>query len=120
MEEPHQYGFLPLRSTQQALGQVFMHCKQVRARCQALKRFLYERRAGQHSAGCAGGMQLSIDLTQAFDRIDRSLLEKALIHIGVPAGLRSLLLRWVHSGHYVVACGGHQRRFATSRHQTRL
>ena len=114
MEERHQYGFLPLRSTQQALGQVFMHCRQVRARCQALKRSLYERRAGQHSAGCAGGMQLSIDLTQAFDRIDRSLLEKALIHIGVPAGLRSLLLRWVHAGHYVVACGGHQRRFATS------
>ena len=114
MEERHQYGFLPLRSTQQALGQVFMHCRQVRARCQALKRSLYERRAGQHSAGCAGGMQLSIDLTQAFDRIDRSLLEKALLHIGVPAGLRSLLLRWVHAGHYVVACGGHQRRFATS------
>ena len=114
MEARHQYGFLPLRSTQQALGQVFMHCKQVRASCRAQKRSLYERRAGHHTSGCVGGMQLSIDLTQAFDRANRDLLEKALIHIGVPVELRSVLLQWVHAGHYVVTCEGHRRRFDTT------
>ena len=55
-----------------------------------------------------------IDLTQAFDRASRDLLEKALIHIGVPVELRSVLLQWVHAGHYVVTCEGHRRRFDTT------
>ena len=60
-------------------------------------------------------MQLSIDLTQAFDRVGRGLLEASLIHIGVPADLRSVLLRWVHAVHYyVVQREVHSQRLGTT------
>ncbi|CAE7249989.1 unnamed protein product [Symbiodinium sp. CCMP2592] len=114
MEEQHQYGFLPNRSVQQALGHAFMHCRAVRSMCQAQQRSLYEQKAGNKSLGLAGGMFLSIDLTQAFDRVDRGLLEASLIHIGVPAELRHLLLQWVHAAHYVVQREGHTQRFGTT------
>ncbi|CAE7790745.1 unnamed protein product [Symbiodinium sp. CCMP2592] len=114
MVEQHQYGFLPHRSVQQALGHAFMHCRTVRSICQAQQRSLYEQKAGNKSLGLAGGMILSIDLTQAFDRVDRGLLEASLIHIGVPAELRHLLLQWVHAAHYVVQREGHTQRFGTT------
>ena len=114
MVTQHQYGFLPSRSVQQALGRAFMHCRAVRDLCQAQRRSLYEQKAGNTTRGCAGGMQLSIDLTQAFDRVSRGLLEAALIYIGVPLDLRSLLLRWVHAVHYVVQREGHKQRFGTT------
>ncbi|CAE7725435.1 unnamed protein product [Symbiodinium sp. CCMP2592] len=115
MEARHQYGFLPGRSVQQALGHAFIHCKSVRSLSQAQNRSLYDKFAGHQAKGCAGGMLLSIDLTQAFDRVGRDLLEQALIHIGVPLSLRSLLLRWVHSVRYVVQKEGHAQTFPTSR-----
>ncbi|OLP75311.1 LINE-1 reverse transcriptase-like [Symbiodinium microadriaticum] len=114
MVTQHQYGYLPSRSVQQALGRAFMHCRAVRDLSQAQRRSLYEQKAGNQTRGCAGGMQLSIDLTQAFDRVSRGLLETALIYIGVPLDLRSLLLRWVHAVHYVVQREGHQQRFGTT------
>ena len=114
MVTQHQYGFLPYRSVQQALGQVFMHCRSVRELSQAQRRSLYAQKAGHKSSGCAGGMQLSIDLTQAFDRVGRGLLEASLLHIGVPTALRSVLLRWVHAVHYVVQREGHSQRFGTT------
>ncbi|CAE7225465.1 unnamed protein product [Symbiodinium sp. CCMP2592] len=115
MEARHQYGFLPGRSVQQALGHAFIHCKSVRSLSQAQNRSLYDKFAGHQAKGCAGGMLLSIDLTQAFDRVGRDLLEQALIHIGVPLSLRSLLLRCVHSVRYVVQKEGHAQTFPTSR-----
>ncbi|CAE7778052.1 unnamed protein product, partial [Symbiodinium sp. KB8] len=63
MVTQHQYGFLPSRSVQQALGRAFMHCRAVRDLCQAQRRSLYEQKA--------------------FDRVSRGLLEAALIYIGV-------------------------------------
>ncbi|CAE7206611.1 unnamed protein product [Symbiodinium sp. CCMP2592] len=55
MVEQHQYGFLPHRSVQRALGHAFMHAELFVAFAK---------------------------LNNAFDRVDRGLLEASLIHIG--------------------------------------
>ncbi|CAE7237188.1 pol [Symbiodinium sp. CCMP2592] len=95
--QQHLHGYLPHRSPLQALCVVFAHCRDVRAAAQAQGRSLYDLRAGHKRGSCAGGLQLSIDCTQAFDRISRDLLQRALEMMEVPADLIGIIMQWVHS-----------------------
>ncbi|CAE7739597.1 pol, partial [Symbiodinium sp. CCMP2592] len=101
----HLHGYLPHRSPLQALCVVFAHCRDVRAAAQAQGRSLYDLRAGHKRGSCAGGLQLSIDCTQAFDRISRDLLQRALEMLEVPADLIGIIMQWVHSTKFHI--GGH-------------
>ena len=88
------FGYIQQRSPQQALELVFAHCQEVRSKAKAQTRSLYELRAGQQRSPCAGGMQISIDFSQAFDRADRQLLVAALAYLGY---LRTSLI-WYCAG----------------------
>ena len=91
------FGYIQQRSPQQALALVFAHCAEARAMAKAQTRSLYELRMGQTRSQCAGGLQISIDFSQAFDRADRRLLVEALAYLEVPRDLGDLIMRWVQA-----------------------
>ena len=97
-----QFGYLPKRSSQQALSRIFHHCNEVREACTSQERSIYAKKRGAPSGQCEGGACISIDLTQAFDRACRHILESSLELLGVPADLRQALMQWVHSTRYIV------------------
>ena len=96
----HFYGYLGNRSTHQAQDLVFAHCELVRTRTQAQGRSPYAKRAGIGQYKCIGGLQVSVDCTQAFDRIDRGLLLQALTLLQVPLPLVDIIMRWVQDTTY--------------------
>ena len=91
------FGYIQQRSPQQALEMVFAHCAEARDLAKAQTRSLYELRSGRVRSQCAGGLQISIDFSQAFDRADRCLLFQALEFLEVPADLQGLVKRWVQA-----------------------
>ncbi|CAE7196500.1 pol [Symbiodinium sp. CCMP2592] len=91
------YGYLANRSPQQALTVVYEHCDRVRTAARAQTRSWYELRAGQKRSSCAGGLQVSVDFSQAFDRADRQLLVRALQFLEVPDDLTDVILRWTQN-----------------------
>ncbi|CAE7730529.1 pol [Symbiodinium sp. CCMP2592] len=91
------FGYLANRSPQQALTLVYEHCDRVRAAARAQTRSWYELRAGQKRSSCAGGLQVSVDFSQAFDRADRKLLVRALQFLEVPDDLTDVILRWTQN-----------------------
>ncbi|CAE7216565.1 pol [Symbiodinium sp. CCMP2592] len=91
------FGYLANRSPQQALTLVYEHCDRVRATARAQTRSWYELRAGQKRSSCAGGLQVSVDFSQAFDRADRKLLVRALQFLEVPDDLTDVILRWTQN-----------------------
>ncbi|CAE7862461.1 unnamed protein product, partial [Symbiodinium necroappetens] len=61
------------------------------------------------------GLQVSIDFTQAFDRVDRGLLNSALLMMKVPEELRSLIMQWVETTTFHVVQDDEDEMFAASR-----
>ena len=97
IEARHLYGYLPNRSPPQALSIVFQHCADARDRAKAQGRDLYATHRGHQRGGCAGGLQVCVDFTQAFDRVDRGLLNSALLLMEVPSDLRCLIMQRVET-----------------------
>ncbi|CAE7242286.1 unnamed protein product [Symbiodinium sp. CCMP2592] len=115
VEDRHLFGYLPNRSSQQALSIVYRHCADARARAKAQGRDLYAIRQGHRRGGCAGGLQVSIDFTQAFDRANRALLNSALLHLKVPDNLRCLIMQWVETTTFHVVQDDAEAKFSSSR-----
>ena len=101
------HGYLPHRSPQQALSVVFDHCRAVREAAQAQGRSYYLLRAGVKRGSCAGGLQLSIDFSHAFDCIDRDLLRRSLEMMQVPPALLGLIMQWVQATSFHLGSGQH-------------
>ena len=108
------FGYLARRSPQQALSIVYDHCERVRCAAGAQKRSWYALRAGQERSKCAGGLQISIDFSQAFDRADRQLLVRALEFLEVPHNLADIILRWVQNTHFHIDKAGHRDSYYSS------
>ena len=109
------FGYIQQRSPQQALELVFAHCAEARAMAKAQTRSLYERRMGHTRSQCSGGMQISIDFSQAFDRADRRLLVEALEFLAVPEDLRDLILRWVQATTFHISKADAQYSYSSVR-----
>ena len=98
-----QYAYVPNRGTADAVARVQQHCQQVADACTARVRTTVEARQGLPSpAVTGGGVPLSLDLTQAFDRLDWGL-----IRAQVPSDLRALVMTWLHGMRYHVSHRGH-------------
>ena len=99
------WGYLPKRSTQDAILRVCQHCSQA-VDLVATERSTPHRRAQSRprSAIC-GAVQLFIDLQRAFDTIDRSRLFSRLGELGVSPKLVKLLNEWHRDSEYLVTVG---------------
>ena len=92
LADTHQYAYLPDRSLGQALERVTSHCAQARQLVDNQHLNPHARRQGKQSLAVAGGCQLSLDISKAYDRVCWRDLETALTEAGVPQGLIELIL----------------------------
>ena len=84
------------RCTLDALKRVFIHCDHVRTTCKNNNATLHAKFSGHKSKPLVGGLQISLDMTAAFDRVPWPLLETALekahdIHV---------LMHWLEGSPY--------------------
>ena len=96
-----QTAYIPGRSTSTALRNVFEHCHQVREQAQGDRLTIHQRAAGQQPAQCTGGLQISMDLSAAFDLARWEHVKDAMDLAGVPLGVQDLLLVWLVQVRYV-------------------
>ncbi|OLQ07838.1 putative 149 kDa protein [Symbiodinium microadriaticum] len=103
-----QFAYMANRSTDQALLRVLLHCTEGRRMCEPQ---VYDLRQARFSCSQSrsssaskqargGAIQLSLDLTQAFDRLEWGLISDALIAASVPVELYSLIILWHRSLYY--------------------
>ena len=86
-----QYAYLIARRTTDALDRVYDHCEQARQQVASVRPdpFVHSKR---RSSSLRGGLQLSLDLSRAFDKLPRSKLSQALHRIRAPPDLIQLIL----------------------------
>ena len=88
-----QFAYIAHRHTSDSIDRVMAHCQQIRTRV-ADNRF-NPFKPGQGRAKFTGGMQLSLDLAKAFDKMPRHYLLQSLERISLPEDLISLIL-YIH------------------------
>ena len=77
-----QYAYIAGRSTEGAIARIIEHCAAVRDDIGHCQRNVFTKRARRAVTPAAGGVQLSVDMSTAFDRVPRHALREALIWIG--------------------------------------
>ncbi|CAE7581974.1 unnamed protein product [Symbiodinium sp. CCMP2592] len=95
-----QFAYIKGRSTQEAPRRVFHHCSMAKDLRSRNRSTLYNRRLGRRPAPLAGGLQICIDLSTAFDLVPRQELAEALAEAGVQEGPAQLLLHWIGRSRY--------------------
>ena len=96
-----QTAYIPGRSTSTALRQVFVHCHHVREHAQGDRLTIHQRAAGQQPPQCTGGLQISLDLSAAFDLARWHHIKEAMDLAGVSLGVQDILLVWLVQVRYV-------------------
>ena len=112
-----QFAYLPSRDTTDALARVNACIREIKASVKALggNRFVLRQRkeTGQTPAE-AGGCLLSVDLSQAFDRVNRIKLDEALQAHQVDADIRSTVTAIHEEAAYAVRDRFQQTSIATT------
>ena len=88
-----QFAYIHNRQTPDSIDRVIAHCHQIRSKV-ADNRF-NPFKPNQHRARFTGGMQLSLDLAKAFDKMPRHCLLTALERISLPEDLISFIF-YIH------------------------
>ena len=94
------FAYTERRGVFEALCYAFDHCHQVRAACLQARPSYWKKQAGHSKPVLIGGMMLSLDLSQAFDRLPRSCLYEGLVTCGCPSTLALLLVNWLKDAKY--------------------
>ncbi|CAE7252111.1 unnamed protein product [Symbiodinium sp. CCMP2592] len=98
-----QFAYMPGRSAAQAIQRVVLHCSQVQRKCSYSTPTVVDRHAQlPKQLAHFAGIQLSLDLTGAFDLLDWRLLARALTSAGVPVELKNQILSWYAEITYVI------------------
>ena len=78
-----QFAYLPSRGCLEAIYRTTQHCLDIRDLHVMLQNKHHNHEAGNPRPSIAGGLLLSLDLSRAFDCVDRIVLMQALRHMGV-------------------------------------
>ena len=103
------YAYLPRRSTEHALLRVHRHFRNARDRCQHLQDTMWTRQAGLARPKCHGGITLSLDLSNAFDTVNRRDIERGVERVSLPKDLQNLLMSWLLQVQYFITHKGLQQ-----------
>ena len=95
-------AYLPKRSVLDCVMRVSQHCKDVRALLQSQKGGPHLRASHNPRFQVCGGVQLFVDLSRAFDMVNRWKLFRRLDELGVTADLIQILCTWHESSRYHV------------------
>ena len=85
-----QFAYAGGRGTDDAIHRLANHCRLVRQKASEMSYPLHRQRMGMAAPSLLGGMTLCLDLTRAFDMVDRSHLFAGLISLGVTTDIISL------------------------------
>ena len=93
VEHIPQFAYIPHRQTSDSIDRVIAHCQHIRSKISANRHNPF--RPHQERKRFTGGMQLSLDLAKAFDKMPRHALLASLERIMLPEDLISLIL-YIH------------------------
>ena len=96
------WAYLPFRSTQDGLLRVAAHCREAEALLRNSRSTPHQRSQGIPCLPICGAIQLFVDLSRAFDSIDRNHLFTHLQELGVCPPIATLLKHWHTNTRYVV------------------
>ena len=95
LQETSQYAYLGGREAAMAIHRVSQHCKYVQMKCSHVIRTVADRQECRPaSAPHFAGVQLSLDLSNAFDLLNWRLIDRALLDAGVDSELRNQVMSW--------------------------
>ena len=109
------FAYMPRRSTIDALLFVFDHCRLIRATCQAASNSYWKTRQSVARPPLCGGLMLSLDMSQAFDRLPRSELLAGFNLIAPSSHLAWMLMHWLTEVRYHFQHRGYKATVNTSR-----
>ncbi|CAE7040662.1 MCAT [Symbiodinium sp. CCMP2592] len=104
-----QTAYLPGRSTITALKTVFAHCDAVRTQCARTRQSLHDKYEGVNAPPFSGGLQVSLDLTAAFDLVGWQHIKQAMEMAHINESVQELLLQWLRQVVYVFHHGRDSR-----------
>ena len=94
------FAFMPHRGTEEALMFVFQHCRKVRNACTLQQGNYWSRLQGHTLPDLAGGAILSLDMSQAFDRLPRDWLQHGFDITQVPPEISQMFMLWLQDAEY--------------------
>ena len=109
-----QFAFWPGRSTTDAIARVMDHSRGVNGLLLAQSNKILLQHSGHQRLACSGGIQVFLDLTQAFDCVPRDRLNNAILALLPRADLASLLLEWHHDTSYHISHLNFEDELATN------
>ena len=108
--------YLPGRNAAQAIHRVAGHCQFVQQQCSYATPTVVDRHAQQPKRNPHfAGVQLSLDLSSAFDLLDWRLLDKALQSAHTPLELRNQIMSWHYEINYIVNHMGQTARICAQK-----
>ena len=102
------------RSQYDALRKVFIHCAAARDELSKHPKNLHHQWEGHKSVPLFGSLMVTVDLSQAFDKMPRDLLLQGMIDLQLPADLIAIIMAWHAHIHYTVHHSGESRTFAAT------
>ena len=102
-----QYAYVKGRLLETAVLRAVGHCRKVRASLAKGTTNIRSRWEGRAPIACFGGALLALDLSQAFDRVDRRKLCDSLEASGMPSTLVAAIMQWHASMFYHLEAAGH-------------
>ena len=108
-----QLAYLPHRSCSDAIHRILSHCNFVRSTLHSFRYKLQQAAAGVSPPPLFGGFLLSLDLSRAFDEVDRQKLFRALFEIGIDPDLISILHSVYSNSEFEFIYKGEHRSFRT-------
>ena len=92
-----QYAYLPRRGCSDAISRLTAHLRQVRHRLTQLQYPVHRAASGESMPTLYGGLIISLDLSKAFDQVNRTLLFQGLSDMQISSDLIALLRNIYHS-----------------------
>ena len=115
-----QYAYVAGRGTTEAILRATLHCACVRDTLQTQKLTIHDCFAGARRAECVGGIQMSLDLSKAFDMLSHEVLILAMTHAGVSVDLQNVVMAFYDQSVYVIkGRGSHASHRIALRHGVR-
>ena len=108
-----QFAYLPRRGCSDAIGRLMTHLRQVRHRLSQLQYPVHRTASGEPMPALYGGLIISLDLSKAFDQVNRALLFQGLSDMQISPDLIALLQHIYHTTGFDFIHKGEFRHVAT-------
>ena len=110
-----QFAYLPARGVDEALHRILQHCRRVRDLIDTYQFRVHMQAQGLERLHLCGGLTISLDLTKAFDMVNRCQLLEGLNQFNIPCDLIELLKAIYQHTAFQFQHKGESRSFETRR-----